>query len=77
MLGRRLPFLTVLCAGLTPGIGYPFVDPALACRVPISEACVWGKANLPLTLGGVLGGQVTGLLCAVPIWRRPSRDDAG
>ena len=43
MLGRRFPFLTALCVGLTAGIGYPFVDLALACRVPISEACVWGQ----------------------------------
>lgn len=79
MLGLRFPFLTALCVGLTAGIGYPLVDLALACRVPISEACVWGKAYLPLTLSVsvvVLGGPVTGLLYAVLIWRRPSRDDA-
>lgn len=79
MLGRRFPFLTALCVGLMAGIGYPFVDVALACRVPISEACVWGKAYLPLTLGVsvvVLGGPVTGLLYAVLLWRRRSRDDA-
>lgn len=81
MPGRRFPFLTALCVGLTAGIGYPFVDVALACRVPISEACVWGKAYFPLTLGVsvvVLGGAVTGLLYAVLIRRRrrPSGDDA-
>lgn len=73
MLGRRFPFLTAIGVGLVVGIGYPFVDVALACRVPISEACVWGKAYLPLTLGVsvlVLGGAVTGLLYAVMIWRR-------
>ena len=79
MLGRRFPFLTALCVGLTAGIGYPFVDLALACRAPISEACVWGKAYLPLTLSVsvvVLGGSVTGLLYSVLIWWRRSRDDA-
>lgn len=79
MLGRRFPFLIALCVGLTVGIGYPFIDVALACRVPVSEACVWGKAYLPLTLGAsvvVLGGPVTGLLYAVLLWRRRSRDDA-
>lgn len=81
MFGRRFPFLTALCVGLTAGIGYPFVDVALACRVPISEACVWGKAYFPLTLGvsvAVLGGAVTGLLYAVLIrrHRRPSGNDA-
>ena len=81
MLGRRFPFLTALCVGLIVGIGYPFVDVALACRVPISEACVWGKAYFPLTLSVsvvVLGGAVTGLLYAVLIRRRrrQSGDDA-
>lgn len=79
MLGRRFPFLTALCVGLTVGIGYPFVDITLACRAPISEACVWGKAYLPLTLSVsvvLLGGSVTGLLYAVLIWRHPPRDDA-
>ena len=81
MLSRRFPFLTALCVGLIVGIGYPFVDIGLACRVATSEACVWGKAYLPLTLSVsvvVLGGAVTGLLYTVLIWwrRRPSRDDA-
>lgn len=81
MHGRHFPFLTALCIGLIVGAGYPFVDVALACRVPISEECVWGKAYFPLTLGVsvvVLGGAITGLLYAVLIRRRrrPSRDDA-
>lgn len=81
MLSRRFPFLTALCVGLIVGAGYPFVDVGLACRTPTSEACVWGKAYLPLTLSVsvvVLGGVVTGLLYAVLIWRRHrlSRDDA-
>jgi len=79
MRGRRFLFLTALAVGLMAGVGYPFVDLGLACRVPISEACVWGKAYFPLTLGlsvVVLGGAVTGLLYAVLIWRRrrQSRD---
>lgn len=81
MLSRRFPFLTALSVGLMAGAGYPFVDVALACRVPISEACVWGKAYFALTLSlsvVVLGGAVTGLLYAVLIWRRgrQSRDGA-
>jgi hypothetical protein len=80
MLSRRFPFLTALTVGLMVGAGYPIVDVALACRVPISEACVWGKAYFPLTLGVslvVLGGVVTGVLYAVLIWRqrRQARDD--
>jgi hypothetical protein len=82
MPSRRLLFLTALSGGLMAGVGYPFVDVALACRVPISEACVWGKAYFPLTLTlsvVVLGGAVTGFLYAVLIWRRRdhSRDGAG
>lgn len=81
MLDRRFPFLIALCVGLIVGIGYPLVDVTLACRAPTSEACVWGKAYLPLTLSVsvvVLGGIVTGLLYAVLMWRRrrQSRDDA-
>ena len=80
MLDRRLPFLIALIVGLTVGIGYPLIDVALACRTPISEACVWGKAYLPLSLSisvVVLGGVVTGVLYAVLMRRRcpASRDD--
>ena len=79
MLSRRSPFLTALSAGLIVGVGYPFVDLALACREPISEACVWGKAYFPFTLGVsvvLLGGVVTALLYAVLVWRnrRQSRN---
>jgi hypothetical protein len=78
---RRFTLLIALAGGLMVGIGYPFVDVALACRVPISEACVWGKAYFPLTLGlsvVILGGLVTGSLYAVLTWRRrrKSRDGA-
>ena len=81
MLSRRFPFLTALCVGLIVSIGYPFVDVGLACRAPTSEACVWSKAYLPLTLSvsvAVLGGVITGLLYTVLRWRRcrQSRDDA-
>jgi hypothetical protein len=27
----------------------PYVELAVKCREPTSEACVWGKAYLPLT----------------------------
>lgn len=79
MLGGRFPFLTALFVGLVAGVGYPFADVAVACRVPTSEACVWGKAYFPLTLSVsvvVVGGVVTGLLYAVLTWWRhhQSRD---
>lgn len=80
MLSRR-PFLTALAAGLVAGAGYPIVDVLLACRAPISEACAWGKAYFPLTLGVSLvlvGGLVTGVLYALLRRRRASHggDDA-
>lgn len=73
MRGRRAPLLIALLTGAVIGIGYPYVDLALACRVPDSEACVWGKAYFPLTLTisvVMLGGIATGLVYAALMWRR-------
>lgn len=77
---RTSSVLLALAAGLVVGVGYPFIDLALACRIPTSEACVWGKAYLSLTLSVsviLLGGTAAGLLYFALIWlRRPkSRDD--
>ena len=80
MPSRRFPLLIALAVGLMVGIGYPFVDVALACRAPLSEACVWGKAYFPLMLGAsvvMLGSLVTGLLYAVLIWRRRRQSPDG
>ena len=69
----RSPLLTALVFGLIAGLGYPVVDIAIACRTSVSEACVWGKAYFPLTLGLsvlLLGGLVTGLVYAVLRGRR-------
>jgi hypothetical protein len=79
---RRTALLSALAVGLVVGIGYPFVDVGLACRRPISEACVWGTAYFPLTMGAsvvILGGAVTALIYAVFMWRRrrQSRDGTG
>ena len=81
MRSRQHSFLIALALGLLVGIGYPIGDLVLSCRAPTSEACVWGKAYLPLTLGVsvvLLGGVTTVLVYA---WlRRKSRphsdDDA-
>jgi hypothetical protein len=77
---RTSSVLLALAAGLVTGLGYPFIDLALACRIPTSEACVWGKAYLPITLAisvVLLGGTVAGLFYFALMWlRRPkSRGD--
>ena len=62
----RRTAVTSLLAGLAIGIGIPLVELWLACRhptVPRSEACVWGHAYLPLSLGvGTIGGLVLGVI---------------
>ena len=81
MASYRSSLLIALSIGLVVGIGYPVVDVALACRVPTSEACVWGKAYFLLTLAVsvvLLGGVVTTLAYALLGWwrSRQSHDDA-
>ena len=81
MLSRRSSLLVALIGGLVVGIGYPFVDIAIACRAPMSEACVWGKAYFSLTLTVsvvLLGGIAAGVLHAALAWlrHRMSRGDA-
>ena len=70
---RRSAFITAVIVGLLAALGYPFVDLAIACRAPTSEACVWGKAYLPLTLAisvVIVGGTVTALAYTGLVWRR-------
>lgn len=81
MISRRSSLLIALAIGLLAGIAYPLVDLALACRTATSEACVWGKAYLPLTLGlslVLVGGVVSALAYGLLIWKRQpqSNDDA-
>lgn len=81
MVTRRSSILIALASGLAVGLGYPYIDLAAACRVPDSEACVWGKAYFPLTLGlslVLLGGTTAGLVYAALSWRRKNKggDDA-
>ena len=77
MPSRRSSLLMAVAVGLIAGIVYPVADVALACRVPSSEACVWGKAYFPLTLGAsvlLVGGAVAASLYAVLAWRRRRHD---
>lgn len=77
---RTARLVAIAVAGwLAVGIGYPYLDLALACRLPQSEACVWGKAYFPLTMG--LSLVLSGALAAAVVyavlawWRRGNRDD--
>jgi hypothetical protein len=78
LLSRRSSLLTAVALGLLAGIAYPFIDLAIACRSPTSEACVWGKAYLPLILGVSLvsvGGIVVALAYALLTWKRRPRSN--
>jgi hypothetical protein len=73
MPGRRASLFFSLLAGAVAGGGYPIIDLALACRKPVSEACVWGKAYFSLNLGlslFFLGGAGAGLMYALLAWHR-------
>lgn len=68
MKARTRSLLWALAIGLAAGVAYPFVDLAWSCRAPLSEACVWGKAYLPLSLGisiPVVGGIVAAVAYAI------------
>ena len=69
-------------SALVVGVAYPLIQLAVDCRAPDSEACVWGKAYLPLSLAlsvVVLGSVVAIVMFAVLEWRRRARgkEDAG
>lgn len=75
MRPKRKAALIAMVIGFIVGAAYPFVDVWLKCRAPESEACVWGKAFLPLTVAisvPLLGAIAAGVAYAVFAWR--SRD---
>jgi hypothetical protein len=77
---RRTAVLVALVSGLVVGLSYPYVDLAVACRISDSEACVWGKAYFPLTLGlslFLLGGTTAGVVYAALSWRRKNKGGDG
>ena len=63
---RRTSAIVALVVG--PGIGAacPFIQLALECRAPHSEACVWGKALLPVSV--TVSTVVIGALVAIGIF---------
>ena len=71
-MAKLRPLIPLLLGALV-GIAYPLIDLAVACRLPSSEACVWGKSYLPLTIAlslVLLGGATAALTYALLRWRR-------
>ena len=48
---RLAHVLAALAVGALLALGLPLLGLWRDCRTPSSEACVWGRAYLPLTLG--------------------------
>jgi len=77
----RLPAVAAaLALGVLVALGVPYGELWRACRAPTSEACVWGKSLLPVSLavGAGLGAvaAAVGYVCA-RAWqrRRPAPGD--
>lgn len=71
---RRGTLARTLAAGLLFGIGIPLVERWIECRQPTSEACVWDRALLPVSVGvGAVLGLVAGTVAyfVVRSRRRP------
>ena len=80
MTSRLVLAAIALCAGAAVGVAYPYIELALACREPASEACVWGKAYFPLTLTVslvFLGPISAALVYAALAWLRRRRGREG
>jgi hypothetical protein len=61
-----------LAVSLLIGAAVPLADLALACRDPLSERCVWGKAYLPFSLPfsiAVIGGILFAAFTVVALTR--------
>jgi hypothetical protein len=65
MRTRLAHAVIALSVGAFLALGLPLLDLWRDCRTPSSEACVWGRAYLPLTLG--LGG-VFALVVATAVY---------
>jgi hypothetical protein len=63
---RHLPVALIL--GVLLGIGLTLAQWRRACRVPVSEACVWGRAYLPISLPlGAAAGLIVAAVAFVVI----------
>ena len=77
MPSRRRSALVALILGPAIGAAYPLVQLAFDCRAPQSEACVWGKSLLPLTIAVssvILGALFAAAIFAALEWRRRRKE---
>lgn len=78
MSTRRTSAIIALIAGPAIGGAYPFIQLAIDCRMPASEACVWGKALMPVSLAisvPLLGSIAAIVVYAALEWRRRTRGE--
>jgi hypothetical protein len=59
---RTVRVLIATLAGVLAALAVPYGNLWLKCQVPTSEACVWSKAYLPLSLG------LTAVTLGVPVF---------
>ena len=73
-MSRRANAVLSTILGFPAGAALPFLQVWLACGAPASEACVWGRALLPLTVS--VSAALFGAIIALAIFgvlesRRP------
>lgn len=79
MSTRRASAITALILGAIVGVAYPFIQLAYDCRAPQSEACVWGKALLPVSIAVstvFIGAIAAFAIFAILEWRRRGKDES-
>jgi hypothetical protein len=64
-MARKPRALISLALFIAIAAGVPLLERWYKCLQPISEACVWAKAYLPLSFGL---WSVAGLIAAVAAW---------
>lgn len=62
-MNKKLRLFVAAVLALLIGAGVPLLERSIKCQQPISEACVWAKAYLPLSFGlwsiaGVIAGVI-------------------
>ena len=72
MATRRRSATIALILGPVIGAVCPVIQLAVECRTPVSEACVWGKALLPVSLAvsTVMIGAIAALVLFAVLEKR-------